>query len=151
MQLPPNRTGKSPASGSPVGGFTSERIDVPRRGRFQAVQQRLLRPATGAKAVAVGCEVTLEDRSQDVDNRRLYHPIAHRRDTQGSFLRAPRFGDKDTAEALRLAAALPQLFPQVPQVLERVVLKLLDRDVIDARGAPVGQTFVVAAARLPAA
>src|SRR5438309_7220653 len=27
--LPPNRTGGSPASGSPVGGLTSERIDEP--------------------------------------------------------------------------------------------------------------------------
>src|SRR3954453_20774084 len=31
--LPPNRTGGSPASGSPVGGFTSERIDGPDHGR----------------------------------------------------------------------------------------------------------------------
>ena len=34
--LPPNRTGGSPASGSPVSGFTSKRIDGPRPGRGQA-------------------------------------------------------------------------------------------------------------------
>ena len=33
--LPPNRTGGSPASGSPVSGFTSRRIDGPRPGRRQ--------------------------------------------------------------------------------------------------------------------
>ncbi len=33
--LPPNRTGGSPASGSPVSGFTSRRIDEPRPGRRQ--------------------------------------------------------------------------------------------------------------------
>ena len=33
LPLPPNRTGGSPASGSPVGGFTSERIDKPSHGR----------------------------------------------------------------------------------------------------------------------
>jgi hypothetical protein len=32
--LPPNRTCRSPASGSPVDGFTSERIDGPRHGRL---------------------------------------------------------------------------------------------------------------------
>ena len=83
----------------------------------------------------------LEDRSQDVDNSRLHHPVAYRGDAQGSFLRAPRLGNRDTADALRLVAVLPQLFPPVPQVLERVVLKLLDRDVIDARGAPGGNNF----------
>ena len=30
--LPPNRTGGSPASGSPVGGVTYERVDKPTRG-----------------------------------------------------------------------------------------------------------------------
>ena len=30
---PPNRTGGSPASGSPVDGFTSERVDRPGHGR----------------------------------------------------------------------------------------------------------------------
>jgi hypothetical protein len=32
LPLPPNRTCGSPASGSPVGGFTSERIDGPEHG-----------------------------------------------------------------------------------------------------------------------
>ncbi len=32
--LPPNRTGGFPASGSPVDGFTSERIDRPGHGRY---------------------------------------------------------------------------------------------------------------------
>ena len=34
--LPPNRTGGSPAHGSPVGGLTSKRIDGPSHGRFSS-------------------------------------------------------------------------------------------------------------------
>ena len=39
--LPPNRTGGSPAYGSPVGGFTSKRIDETSRGHGQVQQPRL--------------------------------------------------------------------------------------------------------------
>src|ERR1700692_4767664 len=48
--LPPNRTCGSPASGSPVGGFTSERIDGPGHrllGRSTAPAQQSRRWASG--------------------------------------------------------------------------------------------------------
>ena len=44
--LPPNRTGGFPASGSPVDGFTSVRIDRPRHGRLV----RLNSPCSAKKA-----------------------------------------------------------------------------------------------------
>ncbi len=48
--LPPNRTCGSPASGSPVSGFTSERVDLTMHGRHQARAARALQSRRWASA-----------------------------------------------------------------------------------------------------
>ena len=67
--LPPNRTGGSPAYGSPVGGLTSKRIDGASMGRGQ-VQQPLLE----GSGIAPGTIPHGEGRQQTGDSRQRFEP-----------------------------------------------------------------------------
>jgi len=80
--------------------FLEQTIDAP---------QRLFAAPTRPKAIALGCKFALEDRLDDVFQRRLHHPIAHRRDAQRTLFLAARFRDVNPARRVRTVAALMQL------------------------------------------
>src|SRR5437868_7849606 len=60
------------------------------------------------KAVALLREISLEDRLQHELCRRLNHPVAYRRDSQGSRLLRPRFGNVVTPDLLGTIIPTPQ-------------------------------------------
>src|SRR2546425_917982 len=108
----------------PTVPFLQQGVDAP---------QRVLRAPIRSEPVALRREVPLEDRLQHRSERRLHHPVAHRRNPQGAFLLAPRFGNPHPPDRLRTIATVLQRPREFLQVLLQVALELLHRLVIDSR------------------
>ena len=69
--------------------------------------QRVLAAPIRSEPVALRREVPLENRLQHCPERRLHHPVAHRRNPQGALFFAPQFADPVAPNRLRADSFLP--------------------------------------------
>jgi hypothetical protein len=100
--------------------------------------QRGGRRAPRPEAIRDRQEVGLEDRLQDESRRLLGHPVADRRDAQGSYA-AVWFGDRPPPHRRRTIAACPEVPGKlVEQALDAIGLDIGQGQSIDPRRASVG-------------
>ena len=111
-------------------------VSCPQQGVDPA--QRVLAAPMRSEPVALRREVPLENRLQHCPERRLYHPVTHRRNPQGALFLAPHFEDPVTPNRWRAIASLPQPSGQLFQVRFQVMLELGHRHTIHACGSVVG-------------
>ncbi len=110
----------------------------------RAVLEELIHPPQGILAatsrpesVALLREVAFEDRLDDVDDRRLDHPVAHRGNAQGSRFGRARLGNRYPSNRLRSEPARFQGIREFPERVRESLLEVLDALVVHARGAVV--------------
>ncbi len=99
--------------------------------------QRVFATSSRAKSVAVFCEVTLEDRFDDVHNRRLHDPISHRRNAQRSRLRGARLGNVNASNRLRAVRVRLQRVRQLPEYFRNLSPEFVHCHMIHARSPPL--------------
>src|SRR5271167_3979479 len=92
--------------------------------------QRILAAPLRTEPVAVRREIPLEDRLQHRSERCLQHPVAHRRDAQGSHLFASQLGNPRPPDRLRTVTAVLQRLREFLQIRFQVALELFHRHVV---------------------
>jgi site-specific DNA recombinase len=111
--------------------------------------QGVLASASRSESVAVFREVTLEDRLDDVHDRRLNHPIPHRGNAQGAGFGRSGLGDLDTSHGLRSIRAAAQHIGEFPNAVGKLSLEVLHRRMVYAGRAVVARHLLERRPQIP--